>query len=433
MGTGPPVDSLLQHSAVHPHGRGDWAFANANVASLNGSPPRAWGLGRLWRQLPHLERFTPTGVGTGSICLVRDSSLSGSPPRAWGLGCPLRDSRPAKRFTPTGVGTGANADAAARLAEVHPHGRGDWSAVSLGTPSRHGSPPRAWGLVLSGFLALEFERFTPTGVGTGQGANKGPAVKAVHPHGRGDWTSNPGRPALFSGSPPRAWGLEGLHESRGVYGRFTPTGVGTGLSKRFFNLRSAVHPHGRGDWAAFMKSQKLAFGSPPRAWGLGHFYLLSFWRNTVHPHGRGDWACKSLTASLFFGSPPRAWGLAAPIANSGLGVRFTPTGVGTGCWARSAVIEPPVHPHGRGDWWLPRLMLWNFSGSPPRAWGLEGKVKSFQTIGRFTPTGVGTGLWRPAPRREPSVHPHGRGDWGALICGSCSPHGSPPRAWGLAY
>ena len=71
--------------------------------------------------------------------------VDGSPPHAWGrLGHqqPIRDSQ---RFTPTCVGKTLDRLEYPRLAEVHPHMRGEDAAADLASRARAGSPPHAWG------------------------------------------------------------------------------------------------------------------------------------------------------------------------------------------------------------------------------------------------------------------------------------------------
>ena len=147
VGTGRLRLRLLWTMAVHPHGRGDWLHRLLEVGACRGSPPRAWGLALIAWHAPQITRFTPTGVGTGT--------LPGS--------CRLRST-----VHPTGVGTGSRACTGTGRGTVHPHGRGDWSAVCPLTSRSAGSPPRAWGLVGVRSSPGILWRFTPTGVGTGQ-------------------------------------------------------------------------------------------------------------------------------------------------------------------------------------------------------------------------------------------------------------------------
>ena len=50
--------------SVHPHVRGDGSKQDTGEAETIGSPPRAWGRRRYVGAQAHIERFTPTCVGT---------------------------------------------------------------------------------------------------------------------------------------------------------------------------------------------------------------------------------------------------------------------------------------------------------------------------------------------------------------------------------
>ena len=243
-------------------------------------------------------------------------SLSGSPPRAWGL-----DLSPADSSLP------------------------------------NGSPPRAWGLVSLGGVFDISQRFTPTGVGTGDSNAFTMASMSVHPHGRGDWASSATAPMDDGGSPPRAWGLAPSTSRSWSLPRFTPTGVGTGAYSLARSADNSVHPHGRGDWDA--------------AWELS---------TPVHgsPHGRGDWIEGLYRNWKGHGSPPRAWGLVSRLPPDVTLSRFTPTGVGTGRSEEFTWDLVAVHPHGRGDWADIVSHHHGITGSPPRAWGL-GPVRNLVT------------------------------------------------------
>ena len=110
------------------------------------------------------------------------------------------------------------------------------------------------------------------------------------------------------------------------------------------------------------------------------------------------------------GSPPRAWGQPQRRAVDSRRGRFTPTGVGTTATASASASLSTVHPHGRGDNGFLLCLGRLLFGSPPRAWGQQ-QDRLLRLRGqRFTPTGVGTTLLPPLLRRASSVHPHGRGD-----------------------
>ena len=151
--------------SVHPHGRGDNLAFDVQFVLHNGSPPRAWGQ-------------SPDGSAVGD----------------------------GRRFTPTGVGTMPSQKAAWRPPSVHPHGRGDNALAESGLAAAVGSPPRAWGQSQRRSGAVAPLRFTPTGVGTIMARRRLRSARPVHPHGRGDNSAITSRTLASSGSPPRAWG-----------------------------------------------------------------------------------------------------------------------------------------------------------------------------------------------------------------------------------
>ncbi len=180
-----------------------------------------------------------------------------------------------------------------------------------------------------------------------QPAAAGP--RKVHPHGRGDDTLHRGRGGEVVGSPPRAWGRPTPVQTGAAKSRFTPTGVGTTLVPSIRPTVWPVHPHGRGDDAAFNPARCAHPGSPPRAWG----------RPYRHP------------AAVHI-------------------LRFTPTGVGTTRPCAPSAPTSPVHPHGRGDDGGDDYPVCGRPGSPPRAWGRHTQSAGQPLAKRFTPTGVGT-------------------------------------------
>jgi len=104
-------------------------------------------------------------------------------------------------------------------------------------------------------------------VGTIVTGSRRAAGGAVHPHGRGDNTTTTTRSGGSSGSPPRAWGQCVPLGCGACCSRFTPTGVGTILTRTPIPLSTSVHPHGRGDNARGVGAERRKRGSPPRAWG----------------------------------------------------------------------------------------------------------------------------------------------------------------------
>ncbi len=297
----------------------------------------------------HVDRFTPTCVGTMHDARVHLWLAIGSPPRAWG-----QSIRASTRtiFRP-----------------VHPHVRGDNMLVSDRTAPSVGSPPRAWGQSLATKRLGQAFRFTPTCVGTIENKSVYFAVYAVHPHVRGDngvvFVGNQG----VRGSPPRAWGQLPCVYRTTSPSRFTPTCVGTIVSFTCPFSQRAVHPHVRGD----------------------------------NVHGAG-------ALGAHRGSPPRAWGQYMIDTGYTSRLRFTPTCVGTISTRAYSSGGSPVHPHVRGDNRIQGGGKIFPSGSPPRAWGqLQSKLEA-DLDRRFTPTCVGTMIAGSIHRRHSPVHPHVRGD-----------------------
>ena len=310
------------------------------------------------------------------------------------------------RFTPTRVGTASMAGAAPTVAPpVHPHARGDGAgtkrrrrAGSRFTPTRVGTAAR-W--------RPARRRFTPTCVGTATTSERSPP----RAWGRRVSTARP-----RTGSPPRAWGRH-----RGVRG-------------------SPPRAWGR------RPKRRSACGSPPRAWGR--------YGSPPPAWGRRRPRCARLPRPI--GSPPRAWGRRV-VVDGRLGCRrFTPTRVGTARHPTTKQGSPRSRftPTRVGTATAAPDAVRPSDGSPPPAWGRRdaGRCSTASGENRFTPTRVGTALKESCPCRDPSVHPHARGDGGvellflaqvqrftptrvgtAVHQPSTGPRlfsVSPPRAWG---
>ncbi len=252
--------------------------------------------------------------GDGAILHLCDPHRPGSPPRAWGRRLWISSARSAGRFTPTCVGTAARRRMSRWRVAVHPHVRGDGDHDIHSNQLNIGSPPRAWGRPNTETFAASTPRFTPTCVGTARLVMTGSSITAVHPHVRGDGWRDASCGVALCGSPPRAWGrllsdlpAEGAH-------RFTPTCVGTASARLRTACCVSVHPHVRGDGISVPAGRSPSVGSPPRAWGrpLGRASTtytsrftptcvgtaLSRTRITrampVHPHVRGDGCARSV-------------------------------------------------------------------------------------------------------------------------------------------
>ena len=84
---------------------------------------------------------------------------------------------------------------------------------------------------------------------------------------------------------------------------------------------------------------------------------------------RGDNFRRPVNPPDRFGSPPHAWGQLPSIEESLVVKRFTPTCVGTTMIQYDHHHRSTVHPHMRGDNFIPEELNWIPYGSPPHAWG----------------------------------------------------------------
>jgi len=256
------------------------------------------------------------------------------------------------------------------------------------TKSR-GSPPRVWGQHVAGRPARARHRFTPTRVGTAVSRTRPRGERQVHPHACGDSVGVCVPSLTPNGSPPRVWGQHGTNVSGFQVDRFTPTRVGTALMQRMTSMSMPVHPHACGDSLGATRGAAWWAGSPPRVWGQ-------------RPAGRHR-PCRR---------------------------RFTPTRVGTAASDRCKRPCSTVHPHACGDS-VPCLGAPNPRlGSPPRVWGQRIQLPEIGALRRFTPTRVGTATSSPPTTPPPTVHPHACGDSSSLGDVLRSSVGSPPRVWG---
>ncbi len=341
---------VFDDDRVHPHARGDNMKWSLKRRDGYGSPPRAWGqlVSQAYLQGP--RPVHPHARGDNSIPAAAVAAMAGSPPRAWGQLLSFFLELLGNRFTPTRVGTTEQPSTWHLKGPVHPHARGDNCDEKSIRSWHFGSPPRAWGQHEINDLSRFTIRFTPTRVGTTILDRVASLPLAVHPHARGDNSIPAAAVAAMAGSPPRAWGqlLSFFLELLG--NRFTPTRVGTTEQPSTWHLKGPVHPHARGDNCDEKSIRSWHFGSPPRAWGQLHsqwIYSTQFRFTptrvgttnsmvslilglTVHPHARGDNGNAARgSQGQQRGSPPRAWGqlyiLDRPSSRAG----FTPTRVGT--------------------------------------------------------------------------------------------------------
>ena len=274
-------------ASVHPHARGE-RFSDASLPSINiGSSPRPWGTRKAKAIRAGSYRFIPTPVGnachvspqTGSASVHPHARgerrmggdpwarLNGSSPRPWGTHFVAPHSLDHPRFIPTPVGNAVGAPCAVRTGPVHPHARGErpsspgtMSAASGSSPrpwgtlrpkhqkgAADGSSPRPWGTHCPRPWQPAQPRFIPTPVGNAAWSPSGGRGTPVHPHARGERTTESPRVTPPCGSSPRPWGTLVWFHRRVHSQRFIPTPVGNACSSPQMVTGLTVHPHARGE------------------------------------------------------------------------------------------------------------------------------------------------------------------------------------------
>src|SRR5262249_43493253 len=89
------------------------------------------------------------------------------------------------------------------------------------------------------------------------------------------------------------------------------------------------------------------------------------------------------------GSSPQAWGTRHNCRTLYHTSRFIPTGVGNTHGGRRTHRVSPVHPHRRGEHFIPQRDEPPRAGSSPQAWGTLMITKGACRECGFIPTGVG--------------------------------------------
>ncbi|RZM14178.1 hypothetical protein LDELB18P2_0844 [Lactobacillus delbrueckii] len=146
--------------------------------------------------------------------------------------------------------------------------RGEYIFSLLLHPIFLGSPPLAWGILLLFVQAFFKKRITPTCVGNTLLTLFIIASFWDHPHLRGEYKLSGNEFAGFMGSPPLAWGILIVLDSKDLARRITPTCVGnTRFHQRLLQFLKD-HPHLRGEYLDQAFAGVLRSGSPPLAWGI---------------------------------------------------------------------------------------------------------------------------------------------------------------------
>ena len=214
------------------------------------------------------------------------------------------------------------------------------------------------------------------------------------------------------GSPPLAWGKEGITVEQVDDEGITPTCVGKRHSWCAGWCRGWDHPHLRGEKGTIMSKDDGETGSPPLAWGKVFDKFLaskaigitptcvgkssaifsSHKLNQDHPHLRGEKTSSQSLSVGNSGSPPLAWGKDSSTTGGSPSVRITPTCVGKSEQSNLATLPKRDHPHLRGEKRGPYPRFAPHRGSPPLAWGKEYGGRGMNTQCGITPTCVGKSM-----------------------------------------
>ncbi len=254
--------------AVHPHIRGEYETGRRRTSRGDGSSPHPWGILDPKVTDPIIERFIPTSVG--NTCMIRERYryftvhphirgeyqtlkppkplIPGSSPHPWGIPDLDRHGRWRLRFIPTSVGNTLSALSDGQSFPVHPHIRGEYDLPACNQIVESGSSPHPWGIHVLCERPIENDRFIPTSVGNTQYVSPHGRDFTVHPHIRGEYLYIGDKVANNDGSSPHPWGILGVTDNLGEKHRFIPTSVGNTLSGQEGSIRSAVHPHIRGEY-----------------------------------------------------------------------------------------------------------------------------------------------------------------------------------------
>ena len=214
---------------VHPHARGERHSTKSWLTSVDGSSPRPWGTQDHAKFNNVARRFIPTPVGnavTGEGDAFREA---GSSPRPWGTLPAGQRLHRRRRFIPTPVGNAGTPIRCRARPTVHPHARGERSSDWQVATDMAGSSPRPWGTRQRTRHRLTWHRFIPTPVGNAGRRRPASASIPVHPHARGERSDSTLISAFCPGSSPRPWGTLAIGELGRAQARFIPTPVGNAL------------------------------------------------------------------------------------------------------------------------------------------------------------------------------------------------------------
>ncbi len=212
------------------------------------------------------------------------------------------------------------------------------------------------------------------------------------------------------GSSPRARGAGNCYQFKGGAIRFIPTCAGSCPETHPVHAAFAVHPHVCGERSFILARSSTNPGSSPRMRGtdqhhsahhLQHRFIPTYAGNglpssmslrqcAVHLHSCGELELSVSRSCRVTGSSPRVWGAASPPGCGGAESRFIPTGAGSSRSPSPHRLATSVHPHVRGEQWLPSMRGISRLGSSPRTRGAGSVSWSRRRRGRFIPTYAGS-------------------------------------------
>ncbi len=293
---------------------------------------------------------------------------------------------------------------------VHPHTRGEHSAISWTASQWCGSSPHPWG--------------------TRRCLRCPPSPRTVHPHTRGEHVVKQASRNHSGGSSPHPWGTLLLLWLRFLRRRFIPTPVGNTTGHHGLRSRATVHPHTRGEHSGKHRVLSSLHGSSPHPWGTPREGWRAFPAGRFIPTPVGNTDFVLIIDHVAVGSSPHPWG--TPQANKAPRYlhRFIPTPVGNTGAGLGQSASGAVHPHTRGEHILSMSHPNPICGSSPHPWGTQRHHMWRRSISRFIPTPVGNTALPFRRSSQTTVHPHTRGEH--FYCCGCDSFaaGSSPHPWG---
>ena len=177
----------------------------------------------------------------------RRCGKTGSSPRTRGTRFAVTSEASMYRFIPTHAGNTPAKFAEIISGSVHPHTRGEHVILPMVKPCYSGSSPHTRGTQVLSALLSTFTRFIPTHAGNTLMCPSSDRPIPVHPHTRGEHSAIGGRRFGCCGSSPHTRGTPALSIGDVQFQRFIPTHAGNTTTRRRSTSAPTVHPHTRGE------------------------------------------------------------------------------------------------------------------------------------------------------------------------------------------